>query len=262
MLTEDKVIEIFVMADEFCKIFNAMLRRRGLDKPKEENYHRDCRMSQAEIIVIMIMFHSSNHKCLKHFYLNEICVRYRHLFPQTVSYNRFTELEKSVVVQFVIFVKKCLLGKCTGISFVDSTLLRVCRNQRIHMHKVFKGIAQRGKCSLGWFYGFKLHLICNDKGEILNFMITPGDVDDREPLKMKSFVEFIYGKCQLPISGEADNKAESFCNCESKIGALTIVPKSLLRITFYIAKKESTFTRCFKCSVTIRSCEFLNVVME
>ena len=62
------------------------------------------------------------------------------------------------------------------------------------MHKVFKGIAQRGKCSLGWFYGFKLHLICNDKGEILNFMITPGDVDDREPLKMESFVESIYGK--------------------------------------------------------------------
>ena len=61
----------------------------------------------------MIMFHSSNHKCLKHFYLDEICQRYRHLFPETVSYNRFTELEKSVVVQFVIFVKKCLLGKCT-----------------------------------------------------------------------------------------------------------------------------------------------------
>lgn len=80
------------------------------------------------------MFHSSNHKCLKHFYLNEICVRYRHLFPKPVSYNRFAELEKSVVVQFVIFVKKCLLGKC----------------------------------SFGWFYGFMLHLICNDKGEILN----------------------------------------------------------------------------------------------
>lgn len=174
-----------------------MLRLRGLDKPKDgrkRDYHRDCRVAQAEIIVIMIMFHSSNHKCLKHFYLNEICVRYRHLFPPTVSYNRFTELEKSVVVQFVIFIKKCLLGKCTGISFVDNTLLRVCRNQRIHMHKVFKGIAQRGKCFLGWFYSFKLHLICNDKGEILNFMITPGDVDDREPLKMRTFVEFIYGK--------------------------------------------------------------------
>lgn len=77
---------------------------------------------------------------------------------------------------------------------MDSTLLRVCRNQRIHMHKVFKGLALRGKCSLGWFYGFKLRLIYNDKGEILNFKITPGDVDDREPLKIKPFVEFIYGK--------------------------------------------------------------------
>lgn len=62
------------------------------------------------------------------------------------------------------------------------------------MHKVFKGLAQRGKCSLGWFYGFKLHLICNDGGEILNITITPGDVDDCESLKIKSFVEFIYGK--------------------------------------------------------------------
>ncbi len=72
--------------------------------------------------------------------------------------------------------------------------LKVCRNQRIHIHKVFKGIAQRGKCSMGWFFGFKLHLICNERGELLNFMITPGDVDDRKPLEYKAFVEFIYGK--------------------------------------------------------------------
>ena len=71
-----------------------------------------------------------------------------------------------------LFIKKVLLGKCTGISFVDSTPLSVCKNQRIHIHKVFKGIAQRGKCSMGWFFGFKLHLICNEMGELLNFMIT------------------------------------------------------------------------------------------
>ena len=62
------------------------------------------------------------------------------------------------------------------------------------MHKTFKGIAQRGKCSMGWFFGFKLHLICNEKGELLNFMITPGDVDDCKPLEYEAFVEFIYGK--------------------------------------------------------------------
>ena len=102
----------------------------------------------------------------------------RHLFPKVVSYNRFVELEKEVAIPLALFIKKVLLGKCTGISFVDSTPLRVCKNQRIHIHKTFKGIAQRGKCSMGWFFGFKLHLICNERGELLNFMITPGDVDD------------------------------------------------------------------------------------
>ena len=100
----------------------------------------------------------------------------RHLFPNVVSYNRFVELQKTIAIPLAIFIKKVLLGKCTGISFVDSTPLRVCRNQRIHIHKTFKGIAQRGKCSMGWFFGFKLNLICNEKGELLNFMITPGDI--------------------------------------------------------------------------------------
>ena len=100
----------------------------------------------------------------------------RHLFPNVVSYNRFVELQKTIAIPLAIFIKKVLLGKCIGISFVDSTPLRVCRNQRIHIHKTFKGIAQRGKCSMGWFFGFKLNLICNEKGELLNFMITPGDI--------------------------------------------------------------------------------------
>lgn len=93
-----------------------------------------------------------------------------------------------------IFIKKVLLGTCTGISFVDSTPLRVCRNQRILIHKTFERLAERGRCSMGWFFGFKLHLIINDKGELLNFMFTPGNVDDREPLKQGKFLENIKGK--------------------------------------------------------------------
>ena len=133
-------------------------------------------------------------RCLKHFYVNYICKHCGHLFPRTVSYNRFVELEKKVAVPLLIFVREVLLGKCTGVNFVDSTSLRVCRNQRIHCHKVFKGIAMRGQCSMGWFFGFKLHLIINEKGEILNFMITPGNVDDRAQLKYENFVKEIYGK--------------------------------------------------------------------
>ena len=104
------------------------------------------------------------------------------------------ELEKEVLLPMTIFIKKVLLRTCTGISFVDSTPLRVCRNQRILIHKTFEGLAERGRCSVGWFFGFKLHLIINDKGEILNFMFTPGNVDDREPLKQGKFLENIKGK--------------------------------------------------------------------
>ena len=199
MITEDKVTELFCMADDFCKFFDAMMKKYTLKSDNKRAYHRDSTMSKSEIMLIMIMFHDSGYRCLKHFYVEKVCKHLRHLFPNCVSYNRFVELEKQVAVPLALFIKKVLLGKCTGISFVDSTPLRVCRNQRIHIHKdhihkAYKVIAQRGKCSMGWFFGFKLHLICNEKGEILNFMITPGDVDDRKPLEYKAFVEFIYGK--------------------------------------------------------------------
>ena len=194
MFTEDKVTEIFCMADDFCKFYDAMMAKYTVKEAKKRVYHRDGTLSKAEVMVIMILFHGSGYRCLKHFYLEHVANHLRHLFPELVSYNRFVELEKDVAIPLALFIKKVLLGKCTGISFVDSTPLRVCKNQRIHIHRTFKGIAQRGKCSMGWFFGFKLHLICNEKGEVLNFMITPGDVDDRKPLEYKAFVEFLYGK--------------------------------------------------------------------
>ena len=79
-------------------------------------------MSKAEIMLIMILFHDSGYRCLKHFYLEKVCKHLRHLFPKVVSYNRFVELEKEVAIPLALFIKKVLLGKCTGISFVDSTL--------------------------------------------------------------------------------------------------------------------------------------------
>ena len=196
-IARDKITEIFCIADDFCHIYARFIKINGLapkrDKSKRK-YHRDSTLSDAEVITIMTLFHLMGYKCLKHFYLNEVYKNMTDPFPHTVSYNRFVELERKVAVPFILFVKKCCLGGCTGISFVDSTALRVCKNQRIHLHKVFKGLAQRGQCSMGWFYGFKLHLICNEKGDLLNFMVTPGNVDDREPLRNKSFIERIFGR--------------------------------------------------------------------
>jgi len=164
MITDDKVTELFCMADDFGKFFDAMMAKYTLKPVNKRKYHRDSTMLKAEMMLIMIPFHDSDSRCLKHFYLDQVCKHLRHQFAQVVSYNRFVELEREVALPLALFIKKVLLGKCTGIGFVDSTPLRVCRNQRIHIHKVFKGIAQRGKCSMGWFFGFKLHLICNEKG--------------------------------------------------------------------------------------------------
>ena len=86
------------------------------------------------------------------------------------------------------------MGICTEISFIDSTPLRSCHIKRKHQHRVFRGIAEKGQCSIGWFYGFKLHLIINDKGEIPDFMLTKGNMDDRSPLKHDYFHKKIFGK--------------------------------------------------------------------
>ena len=138
MITEDEITKIFCMTDDFCKIYDKFIMINGLgpkrDRRKRE-YHRASKMSDSEVITIMILFHFSGYKCLKHFYIRYVLVHMRHLFPTPVSYNRFTELERKVIVPFIMFLKKCLMGGCTGISFVDSTALRVCRNQRIHLHR-------------------------------------------------------------------------------------------------------------------------------
>ena len=101
---------------------------------------------------------------------------------------------QSAVLPMTIFLKTCCLGECTGISFVDSTPIRVCKNKRLKGNKVFKGIAEYGKSTMDYFFGFKLHLIINDKDEILNFVLTQGNVDDREPLKNERFIESMEGK--------------------------------------------------------------------
>ena len=163
MITDNKITEIFCLADDFCKYFSSELKNHQIGDGKVHR-NKPGRLSDAEVITILILFHSKGFRCLKHFYTQYVCKHLTHLFPRTVSYNRFVELQKSVQLSLTIFVKEVLMGTCTGIAYVDSTPLRVCKHPRILIHKTFKGIAERGKCSMGWFFGFKLHLIINDRG--------------------------------------------------------------------------------------------------
>jgi len=190
MIIYSKITEIFCIVDEFCKEYDTVVDKALLgNSPK-----RPPIMSKSEVITLMIIFQLSGFRTFKHFYLFYVKKHMQEDFPRIVSYNRFTELMQQNIMPLTLFLKTCCMGKCTGISFGDSTPVRVCGNKRIYRNKVFKGIATTGKSTMGWFHGFKLHLVINDKGEILNFMITQANVDDRTPLKNKRFLDRIFGK--------------------------------------------------------------------
>ena len=189
------LMDIFYFADEFCKEFNKTIEGYQIDTNSgKKRRKKQSKLNDAEVITILIAFHLGGFRNLKHFYINYVQKHLNNEFQQTVSYNRFVELQQKVILPMTVFLKTLRLGSNTGIAFVDSTAIKVCNNKRIYNHKVFKGIAERGKSTMGYFYGFKLHLIVNDKGEIINFVITPGNVDDRQPLKDLNFLKKVSGK--------------------------------------------------------------------
>lgn len=190
MIIYSKITEIFCIVDEFCKEYDQLVDKHLIGNPPK----RPPVMSKSEIITIMIIFQLSGFRTFKHFYLFYLQKHMTNEFPNTVSYNRFTELMQQNLMPLTLFLKTCCLGECSGISFIDSTPIRVCKNKRISRNKVFKGIANTGKSTMGWFHGFKLHIIINDKGEILNFTITQASADDRAPLKSERFLDRIFGK--------------------------------------------------------------------
>lgn len=153
-----------------------------------------CSMSLSEIMTIAVYFHYSSYRTFKHYYQNYVCKSLTKEFPRLLSYNRFVEVMQSCLVPMLFYLKNFKKGKCTGISFVDSTKLVVCHNRRIIQHKLFKDLAGRGKDSVDWFYGFKLHFVINEHGEIINFTLTPGNVDDRNRTVFNDLSRDIFGK--------------------------------------------------------------------
>ena len=111
-----------------------------------------------------------------------------------MSYNRFVELESRVFFPLMFFLNLRAFGRCTGITFVDSTMIPICHNLRRYANKVFKGIATDGKGTMGWCHGFKLHLACNDRGEIIAFVLTGANVSDKDPAVFDVLAKRLYGK--------------------------------------------------------------------
>ena len=172
--------QLFCETDDFCQDFLPEWKRTQLTSGGKKRNRTKC-LCESEIMTIVVYFQMSGYRTFKHFYLKHVSVYWRQLFPDLPSYNRFVELMAEVLNPLAAFMQsRC--GKSKGIAFVDSTPLCVCKNIRIPRHKTFAEQAGRGKSSTGWFYGFKLHLIVNDCGDILSFCLTRGNVDDRKPV--------------------------------------------------------------------------------
>lgn len=174
------LLELFCHVDDFCQTFEPHWQR-SLVQQGARRRNRLGQLSTSEIMTILIHFHQAHYRDFKAYYNAYVGVYLRREFPNLVSYTRFVELMPRVLIPLLAYFQHCK-GRCSGVSFVDATPLHVCHNRRIARHKVFAGLAQRGKTTMGWFYGFKLHLVVNDRGELLAFQLTPGNVDDRSPV--------------------------------------------------------------------------------
>lgn len=186
------LVTIFCEADDFCKFLSEKTGLNMLGKDKAVGPKRGLIVS--EIMTISIFYSMSNYKNFKSYYNNFILKYERSCFPNAVSYGRFIELRQEILVPMLLFIKTRGLGNCNGVSIIDSTTLEVCHVRRASSHKLFKNIAQKGKSSTGWFYGFKLHLIINSHGEITNFHITPGNIADNNHDLLESVTQNVFGK--------------------------------------------------------------------
>ena len=173
--------EIFCTVDDFCKALPANFEKKLGISTATKIRRRPGKLSLSEMMTILILFQGSGYRNFKTFYLDYVCRHLRSEFPGLISYPRFVYLmPRALAALTLLMLTMC--GKTKGIAFADSTTIKVFHNKRINRNRVFGVLAKRSKSTMGWFFGFKLHLIINDCGEILSFRLTQGNVDDRKPL--------------------------------------------------------------------------------
>ncbi len=169
------LVELFCSIDDFWKTFKLEWDTHLIDN-KRNNRGPDPLMTISEMMTIVVLFHQSDYRTFKYFYMY-VQQNLSREFPKLICYERFVSQMKNLFVPLFSYLLH-IKGQITGISFIDSTSIKVCHNKRISRNQVFKGLAKRGKTTAGWFYGFKLHLIINDRGEIVAFQLTPGNIAD------------------------------------------------------------------------------------
>jgi len=187
----DRLIELYVFVDDSSKEIDELANKYGYQLPSYEG-----KMSMSEVLTILIFYHDSQYKCFKYYYTDMVQMRLKSYFPNTVSYKRLLTIISRCIPHLCILAKKrCAQSEATQRYFIDSKKLPVCHNRRIHSHKVFDCLASRGKSSTGWFFGFKIHLIINNLGEIMNFCFTPANVADNNHELLRKLTAKLKGRC-------------------------------------------------------------------
>ena len=180
-MDEMQIIELFCIVDDFVKQFDQLYPQEKISHQTKKIRNRSCKTSLSEVMTILMLFHRSHYRTFKHFFLLNVKVNMKHLFPQLVGYSRFVQLMSHAFFPMFCFVKQHQ-GAWGELQFVDSTVLTCCHVKRASSHRTFRSSARWGKTTTGWFFGFKLHLIINQHAEIVAFRITKGNIDDRKPV--------------------------------------------------------------------------------
>jgi hypothetical protein len=179
----DRLVEDFCQFDDFCQTFCPHWKARLLAEGSAPSKKRGPQpgLADSEVMTILALYHSWQFKNVKTFYEGVVLTLLRSAFPKAPCYARFIALTSHVCVPLTAFLLS-RMGRRTGFYYIDSTALAVCHNRHINQHKVFADLAARGKTSIDWFFGFKLHLVFNHERQIVALKLTPGNVNDTTPV--------------------------------------------------------------------------------
>ena len=185
--------KIFCEIDDFMQEFEYKYKRRLLES-QDGKVKYGSRLTMSEVMTIVVYYHNYGNRTFKDFYLKSVSKHLKSYFPNLVSYNRFIELIPMILIPLISFLKLKRLVKSDSITFIDSTKIRICHNKRIKRNRTFEGIAERGKSTMGWFYGFKLHIAITETGELCGANLSKGNVDDRNQDVLDEVLKNVSGK--------------------------------------------------------------------
>jgi hypothetical protein len=246
-----ELTQLFVDIDDFCIAYQRFFAHHALPATTRKR-GRKCMIHPSEIMVILVWFHQQRYQNFQAYYVNHVRMFMRKEFPCLPSYSRFIELTQQVIEPLGLFFHMCRCVKSNTVSFIDSLPLPVCHNKRIYSHRVFADIAGRGKSSMGWFFGLKLHAIITPQGDFVSCTLSSANVHDVNPNIMQTLLQ--YGRSTQRIQGTLVGDRGYINNsltaelAEHGIRLLTYIKKNmkpkLMAINEYALLKKRMLIEC------------------